>query len=141
MNIVLSCSADRVKSRGAFILNKEGRRVEQESFSLKCRNGGNTLKEYVFETVIRGLRFTRDYVNHDDLLLIKLENAHVVDWLNGNKEYKGYNEYLDEVYRVIESLDCRYLFTKADVKDVKKIMYIDKEEKLEGVDSVFADLL
>lgn len=141
MNIILSCASDKKKSRGAVIISKGGRRVVEESFSLICREGGITLKEYMFETLIKGLKLVGDYINHDDLLLIEVSNRHMVDWLNGSQEYKDYNSYLDEVYSILESLDCRYLFTVSNVKEAKKLLEVVKEEKLEGIADAFEGLL
>lgn len=140
MNIILSCGADRKKSRGAFIISKGGKREVEESFFIPYKSGDETLKEYLFESLIRGLRRVRSEVQHEDLLLIELPNGHMVEWLNGSKEYKDYSKYLDEVVDIIDTIDCRYLFTKSNVKNVKKLLEVKETVKVQGVLDAFADM-
>ena len=125
MNIRLSCVADVKKYKGAFIIYKGGRAEVSNVFAIPNKGFESKLKEYTFESLIRGLRNVRGMVNHDDLLLIELPNGHMVDWLNGKKEYKGYNEYLDIVSEIMDTLDCRYLFTKSSVKDAKRLIDLE----------------
>ena len=137
MNIKLSCTADKKMGRGAYIIYKGGKRVVSESFSIKGMGESSTLKEYVFVAVTKALLSVRNIVNHEDLLLIELPNNHMVEWLNGSKEYKGYNKYLDEISDIIDTIDCRYLFTKSDVNEVKKMLEVKEEEKIQGIMEAF----
>lgn len=139
MNIRLSCGADIKKCRGAFIVYKGGKVEVKDSFAISYKGDEATLKEYTFESLIRGLRSVRGFVNHEDLLLIELPNTHMVDWLNGKREYKGYNKYLDGISEIIDTLDCRYLFAKSNVKDVKKVLSDEKVSKMKivGVSDAF----
>lgn len=140
MNIVLSCTADKKIGKGAYLIRKGGKRVVSETFSIYGKDSEATLKEYVFDSLIRGLRNVRSQVEHNDLLLIELPNIHMVEWLNGTKEYKGYNKYLDEISDIIDTLDCRYLFSKGSVKDVKKMLSEKNEVKVEGAVELFKDM-
>lgn len=138
MNIVLSCCAN--KGKGSYVLEKEGKVISQEVFNIH-KDKGTTLKEYIFESVIRGLRVARNEVQHEDLLLIGVQNAHIADWLNGSKEYKGYAKYLDDISAIIETLDCRYLFSLTGVKKAKILLKENpKQLELEGVSSVFENM-
>lgn len=139
MNIVLSCYAN--KGKASFVLEKGGKVINKEVFSLN-KNGKEHLKEFIFEAIIRGLKNTRPAVRHEDLLLIKVQNSNIVDWLNGGKEYKGYESYLDDIFSIVETLDCRYLFSYMSVEKAKKLLESDIDKvKLENVFSAFEGLL
>ena len=138
MNIVLSCYAN--KEKAAFVLEKGGKVVCKEVFPV-IGEGKVRLKEYIFEAIIKGLKYARKEVNHEDLLLIGVQNGHIAEWLNGQKEYKGYESYLDDISDIIETLDCRYLFGHTSVKKAKDALKNGViEVKLEGVASVFENL-
>jgi hypothetical protein len=138
MNIVLSCYANREKA--SFVLEKGGKVVNKEVFPV-LKEGKTYLKEYIFESIIRGLKHARNVVNHDDLLLIGVQNSHVAEWLNGQKEYKGYEYYLDEISDIIETLDCRYLFGHTSVRKAKLALKEGVEKpKLEGALDIFSGL-
>lgn len=135
MNIVLSCYAN--KELASFVLEKGGRVVEKGVFSVSSENKVY-LKEYIFEAIIKGLKYARNHVGHNDLLLIGVQNVHMVDWLNGQKEYKGYESYLDDISDIIETLDCRYIFSNSSTKKAKKLLEEGlKEVKLEGAVALF----
>ena len=137
MNIRLSCIGDSKKRRGAFVIYRGGKVECKDSFSIPFKGDESTLKEYTFEAIIRGLRNVRNFVNHEDMLLIEVPNAHMSDWLNGKKEYKGYNKYLDDISSIIDTIDCRYLFTKSAVKDAKGILDEKVAIKTSGVIDAF----
>lgn len=135
LNIRLVCTSNN--KRGAFVIYKDGRVASKDSFSIPNKGNEAMLKEYVFESVIRGLRNVRGFVSHDDLLLIEVPNNHMAEWLNGSKEYKGYSKYLDEISDIIDTIDCRYMFAKSDVREAKKLLDEKISIKVEGVNSVF----
>ena len=139
MNIILSCYS--IKGKGCFLLEKEGKIVHKEVFNIK-KEENSTLKEYTFESIIKGLKHAKNIVSHEVLLLIELHNAHLVSWLNGQTEYKGYEDYLDIIFPLIENLDCRYLFSKTDVKKAKRVLEEDRPvaPKLYSALSVFDEL-
>ena len=138
MNIVLSCYAN--KGKAAFVLEKGGRVVNKEVF-LVSKEGKAHLKEFIFESIIKGIKNARNVVSHDDLLLIGVQNAHMVDWLNGQKEYKGYESYLDDISDIIETLDCRYLFSNNATKKAKRALEDGVDEvKLEGAVALFESM-
>lgn len=133
MNVVLTCYAK--KGKGSFVLEKEGKIIYKDIFNI--HKDDCSLKEYIFESLIRGLRVARSNVSHDDLLLICLQNNHMCEWLNGAKDYKDYSSYLDTVYDIIDSIDCKYLFSHSNVKKAKSIINEDiVKEELSGIDSI-----
>lgn len=130
MNIILSCYSK--KGKGSYVLEKNGVVVDSQVFPI-LKDSEASLKEYIFESILRGLKSARNVVEHEDLLLIGVQNGHLANWLNGSREYKGYDDYLDAISDIIESIDCRYLFSLTDVKKAKlKIKESPKQEKLEG---------
>ncbi len=138
MNIVLSCYAN--KELASFVLEKGGKVVNKEVFPVRKEDKVH-LKEFIFEAIIRGLKYARNEVSHEDLLLIGVQNAHLADWLNGQKEYKGYETYLDEISDIIETLDCRYLFGHTSVRKAKDAVKDGVEKpKLEGALEIFNSL-
>lgn len=133
MNVVLTCYAK--KGKGSFTIEREGKTVYKDVFNIN--KVGVTLKEYIFEVITKGLKVARTFINHDDLLLICLQNGHMVEWLNGSKDYKDYSKYLDVVYDIIDTLDCKYLFTLSNVKKAKDIIGCDVvKDELTGVSSL-----
>lgn len=137
MNVILNCCAE--KGRAGYTLEVGGKVVEKNAYNLPT-DGSSKLKEFVFDAIIKGLKVARTYINHEDLLLIAVPNAHMADWLNGSRDYKGYETYLDEISDIIETLDCRYLFAKKDMRKVKKMLSeYKKTETLTGVSSLLEE--
>lgn len=110
MHYRLSCAANRVEGKLGFVLESNGRMLESSVKPLVSSN----IKENILESVYRGLRVSRGYLKHEDILFIEIQNVHLCEWLSGRKEYKGYEEYLEKVFEVIESINCkyRYIFVK-----------------------------
>ena len=101
----------------------------------------DNIKEDVLLSMTKGLRACRSHISHDDILYIEVQNRHLCEWLNGSKEYKGYSDYLDMVFEVLESLDCRYRFIFVDKPTCKSIVEKGKVEvKGSSVESAFSDL-
>ena len=137
MNIILNCCAE--KGWAGYSLEKSGRVIEKDSYKLPT-DDSSKLKEFVFDAIIKGLKVARMHINHDDLLLIALQNAHMVEWLNGSRDYQGYEKYLDDISDIIETLDCRYLFAKKDMKKVKKMLSeYSKKEVLTSASSLLEE--
>lgn len=107
MNYRLSCASNRVLGKNCYVLELAGRRVSGKVFKFT----GDNIKENILETVFQGIKMARTYVNHEDILFIEIQNVHLCDWLNGMKEYSGYETGLDKVFDVLESTDCRYKFS------------------------------
>ena len=138
MNIVLSCYAKRGKC--CYSLDKGGVSVDKNVFYVKKEEDA-TLKEYMLEAIIRGLKSARNVVEHEDLLLVNVQNSHLSNWLNGSKESKGYEEYLGVILDIIDTLDCRYRFVYNTPKKVKLLLEEEPEkERLEGIASIFEGL-
>lgn len=106
MNYRLSCAADRTVNKCGFTLECCGKEVYSELF--KCIS--DNLKECILETIYRGIRVSRGYVSHDDIIRIEIQNNQICEWLSGYKEYKGYTDYINKIFEVLESMDCRYTF-------------------------------
>lgn len=106
MNYRLSCGTDRVKGKNCFVCESEGRELK----SLVFKTISSNMKENILETIFRGIKGVRDMVSHNDILCIEVQNQHLCQWLSGEVEYKGYEDYLDKVFSVLESVDCRYKF-------------------------------
>lgn len=106
MNYRLSCAADRTNNKCGFTLECCGREVYSELF--KCVS--SNLKECILETVYRGIRVSRGYVKHEDIIRIEVQNNQVCEWLSGYKEHTGYVGYMSKIFSVLESMDCRYSF-------------------------------
>ena len=137
MNIVLSCYAK--KGKGCYVIEKEGRVVDKKVFALNLGNEGH-LKEYMLESVLRGLKAVRSLVSHEDLLLVGVQNSHLANWLNSTMEYKGYESYLDSIIDVIDTIDCRYMFSVTSLKKAKVVINEPiTKEKLVGVCSILEE--
>lgn len=134
MNIVLSCYAK--KGKGCYIIEKGGRVIDKNVFTLSL--GGNAhLKEYMLESIYRGIKSVRNVVSHDDLLLVGVQNSHLANWLNSTMEYKGYEYYLDNIIDIIDTIDCRYMFSVTGLKKAKELINeTPMKEELVGVCSL-----
>lgn len=141
MNIILSCYS--VRGRGSYCIAKEGKTISEEVFNIGLEDK-IMLKEYILYTILKGLREARSIVSHDDILLVEIQNRHVAEWLNGQSENKDYSKYLDDIYSLIETMDCRFRF--ANLKPVRAINVFNNkipvklDETLSGINSVFAEL-
>lgn len=137
MNYRLSCAADRVSGREGFVLECNGKELDSEIFRCVSEN----LKECILESIYRGIRVTRNYVNHNDIVFIEVQNVHVYEWLSGMKEYRAYSEYLDKIFEVLESMDCRYKFIFR--RDLYAKKYINVKElskmKVSSLESVMEE--
>lgn len=137
MNIKLSVYCSRPKGKSGFVVYKDGRVVESK---INSTNGDN-IKEEVMIILTKGLRACRNVVSHDDILYIEIQNQHLCSWLSGCVEYKGYSEFLDAVFEVLESLDCRYRFMFV-AKPTCKVLVEEGKVEVKGssIESAFSDL-
>lgn len=106
MNYLLSVFANRVTGVTNVELYCGG--VVEKSYTGKFV--GDNIKKNVLRCIHKGLRFAAAMAKHNDHLYIEIQNRHLVDWLMGRKEYKGYDELLDTVFNDIEQVDCQYKY-------------------------------
>lgn len=138
MNVVLSCYNS--KKKGAYALSKEGRVAHSSVFEFKDKEE-KTKKIYTLKTILQGLKVARSEVSHDDLLLIEVSNEHLAHWLMRREEYKGYEEELDEIYSVLSTIDCKYLFAYSACNKAKEKLKEDPlPVELTGARELFADM-
>lgn len=137
MNIRLSCAASRREKRLGFTINKEGRCVDSGLYRLVSDN----FKVDMLEALYQGILRSKKYVSHEDLLVIEVQNSHLADWLKGNKDSKGYEEYLDRVFNVLETIDCRYNFVYVEKPSVMKQLSRMEFPKVSSVGIGFMDTL
>lgn len=119
MNIKLSVYTNRVKGKSGYVVFIDGRGRSTEVSGMVSIN----IKEDILTKLAKGLRQCRQYVSHKDILYIEIQNQHLCNWLNGKVEYKSYNTYLDEVFEVLESLDCRYKFVFVKEPVMKRLIH------------------
>ena len=123
MNYRLSVAVKRPMGKVGYTLDVKGRTVESYVGKMSTDN----IKNEILSTIAKGLRMCRSYLTHDDILYIDVQNRHLQQWLDGFVEYKGYVDGLDEVFDVLESLDCRYKFVFNS--NPYAGVYISKNEK------------
>lgn len=105
MNIRLSCVSDRVHGKNCYVVEKDGKEIESHVYSIT----GTNIKKNALDALYRGLRVVKNIAKHEDLVVIELQNCHLAEWVSGRKESKGYEEELDKVFEVLESIDSRYI--------------------------------
>lgn len=138
MNIKLSVCTNRVKGKSGYAVYIDG--------DVKASNVGgltsNNIKEDILNKLAKGLRACREFVSHEDILYIEIQNQHLCSWLDGKVEYKGYSEGLDSVFEVLESLDCRYKFMFVKVPICSKMVesYTGEKSKGMSVEDAFSDM-
>lgn len=118
MNYRLSCHSDRGSGKSIFVLEKEGVEVA----SLVSASKTDNVKINVLASLKRGLQHARGYLNHKDILIIELQNQHLASWIDGKVESKGYEEELEGVFEVLETVDCRYKVVVTSNSIAKKVM-------------------
>ena len=106
MNCRLSCGANRKLKKIGYTYEVGGRIEDSGVFKTVSTN----MKENILESITRGMKACRGKVHHEDLLIIEVQNQHLAQWLSGEVTYKGYEDYLDRLFAVLESMDCRYKF-------------------------------
>ena len=125
--------ASSTKGKVSIIVNKNGKNVIKKV--LKCSESNP--KKGILVAVAAGLKECRQYVSHDDFLVIEVQNWHLVEWLNEVTFYKGYTQYLDDVYSVLETLDCKYRFVFQDKPSAESII----DDMVEEVNMFGVDVL
>lgn len=138
MNYRLSCATDRKQGKNGYSIEYNGREVESSVFKLS----GSNIKSNILLSVYRGLKAARNYVSHDDVLCIEIQNNHLKEWLSGIKSYKGYEDCMDKVFDVLESVDCRYRFVYVECPEMMKYLAIrdfDKNKSM-GIEDAMRDL-
>lgn len=141
MNYLLSVYANRVTGVNNVELYCGG--VVKKSYCGKFV--GDNIKENILRCVHRGLRFAAASVSHEDRLYIEVQNQHLVNWLMGRTEYKGYSELLDVVFADIEQVDCQYKYLFEAAPRAKKGTLVEKgkvsaDTQVVGLDSLMEEL-
>lgn len=106
MNYKLSTYADRVNGKVCFVIESGGKILNDKIISFK----GTNIKENALSIIYQGIKSCSLLLEHEDILVIEVQNRNLCDWLNDEVEYKDYFTYLYKVFAVLELLDCRYLF-------------------------------
>ena len=138
MNYRLSTATLRVKGKHGYVLEHAGKTVAVRVSKTKSSN----IKEDILMVITEGLREARSYVKHEDILYIEVQNIHLQQWLSGMVEYKEYSKYLDDVFEVLESMDCRYKFVFEKEPYAKQVvsktsLSIDQGSSLSDIISEF----
>ena len=138
MNFTLSVIADRPKKKAGYVLLSEGKILVEKINKFS----GNNIKENLFNQIILGLRECRSWLSHNDVLYIELlNNKYLKGWLVDNIDSKEYALFLDEIFEVLDSLDCKYKFFFTEKSFAKK--YIDDRDytklKVSSLDDLMKD--
>jgi len=118
MNYRVSCGVDRPCQKQGFVIEQSGKTEKEVVMKLYSDN----LKESVLDCIYHALKEVKPLVKHEDVVIVEVQNAHLVDWLSGLVEYKGYEKELDLVFEVLESIDCRYRFVFCKTPFIKKYL-------------------
>ena len=98
MNCRLSCGANRKLKKIGYTYEVGGRIEDSGVFKTVSTN----MKENILESIIKGMKACRGKVHHEDLLIIEVQNQHLAQWLSGEVTYKGYEDYLDRLFDVLD---------------------------------------
>lgn len=134
MNYRLSVAVKRPIGKSGYTLDVKGKTIESYIGKISDSN----LKNEILSTIVKGLRVCRSHLKHEDILYIDVQNRHLQQWLDGFVEYKEYSDGLDEVFDVLESLDCRYKFVFNDKPYAG--VFIEKNEVSTVKGSFIADI-
>lgn len=117
-NYRLSINSYRSKHKRGFVIETEGRTLRK----FVCKTKSLNIKEDILITLTEGLRALKPLVKHEDIVFIEIQNTHLQQWLSGLVEYKEYSKYLDEVFEVLEGIDCKYKFVFSKEPSAKQFV-------------------
>lgn len=129
MNYKLSVFVNRPKGSRCYVAECNG--YERVSDITSCFPDCNIKKETLI-VLKKGLLAIRGMVKHEDLVLIEISNQHLHRWLDERIDYKGYNKELDDVFSVLETLDCRYRFVFKENPYAKDFLERNKRQGIIG---------
>lgn len=123
MNVLLSVNARNEKSGYVFgfVIKKQGKTVAEQT-SIRTDKGRDSLKTLQLEEIIDGLAKLRGLVEHDDVLTIEIENRWVYEWLELEREQQKYIQYIDKVFDILDTLDCKYRFLHNETPQVNLLL-------------------
>lgn len=123
MNVLLSVNARNEKNGYVFgyVIKKQGKIVAEHT-SIRTDKGRDSLKTLQFEEIIDGLAKLRGLVEHDDVLTIEMENRWVYEWLELEREQQKYIQYIDKVFDILDTLDCKYRFLHNETPQVNLLL-------------------
>lgn len=138
MNVLLSVNARNEKNGYVFgyVIKKQGKTVAEHT-SIRTDKGRDSLKTLQLEEIIDGLAKLRGLVEHEDVLTIEIENRWVYEWLELEREQPKYIQYIDKVFDILDTLDCKYRFLHNETPQVN--LLLDKgvqKEKVKLLSSV-----
>ena len=123
MNVLLSVNARNEKNGYVFgyVIKKQGKTVAEHT-SIRTDKGRESLKTLQLEEIINGLAKLRGLVEHDDVLTIEMENRWVYEWLELEREQQKYIQYIDKVFDILDTLDCKYRFLHNETPQVNLLL-------------------
>ena len=132
MNVLLSVNARNEKYGYLFgyVIKKQGRTVG-EHISIRADKSRDSLKTLQLDEIINGLAKLRGLVGHEDVLTIEMENRWVYEWLELEREQQKYIQYIDKVFDILDTLDCKYRFLHNETPQVN--LLLDKGVQKEKV--------
>jgi hypothetical protein len=144
MNVLLSVNARNEKSGYVYgyVIKKQGKTVAEHT-SIRTDKGRASLKTLQLEEIINGLAKLRGLVEHEDVLTIEIENRWVYEWLELEREQQKYIKYIDKVFGILDTLDCKYRFLHNETPQVnllldrgvqkEKVKLLSSIEMMEGL--------
>lgn len=123
MNVLLSVNARNEKNGYVFgyVIKKQGKTVAEHT-SIRTDKGRDSLKTLQLEEIIDGSAKLRGLVEHEDVLTIEIENRWVYEWLELEREQQSYIKYIDKVFDILDTLDCKYRFLHNETPQVNLLL-------------------
>ena len=123
MNVLLSVNARNEKSGYVYgyVIKKQGKTVA-EHISIRTDKERDSLKTLQLEEIIDGLAKLRGLVGHEDVLTIEIENRWVYEWLELEREQQKYIQYIDKIFDILDTLDCKYRFLHNETPQVNLLL-------------------
>ena len=123
MNVLLSVNARNEKNGYVFgfVIKKQGKTVAEHT-SIRTDKGRDSLKTLQLEEIIDGLAKLRGLVEHEDVLTIEIENRWVYEWLELEREQQKYIQYIDKIFDILDTLDCKYRFLHNETPQVNLLL-------------------
>ena len=141
MNIKLDCYVSRPEGKRGYFIERESQILEEHLVKV---NRNESMKKLIIENITDGIRHVKNLVAHEDVLSIIIQNRNVAEWIVNRNEsrYRDFVPQIDELFDVLEELDCRYtiVFNSNSMarKFVKNSFEFDKVAA-ESIEDVFSE--
>lgn len=91
-------------SEKGFALVRDGKSLVAKSFT------GNNKRQLLLQNLQRGIIAGKDFIKHEDVLIIEVNDSYVYKWLKEDSPNSRYFEQFTATHVALNKLICKYRF-------------------------------